>query len=242
MLLIFATASASLIAKEKTVIEKRDDLPRHTYTINVKAVELYQNRTALLELASKVKADLEEDLDSYIINDKTTLKEFYAILSTVALLEGRWSDYLDHLQKRRELEDKEANRLTMGMIGEAIAEGKRAGVPNLAVYVGEALKEKVASMPYQVVETQLKSAKGSSEILSSALLLGQIESTIQPMLDQSGGKMSRDVATSLISTGYTLEYYLPLKDEIARVLTDIIDANRVEKKDIWAARKIALHS
>ena len=34
-----------LTAQEKQIIEKRDDLPRHTYQIKVKAVELFRNRT-----------------------------------------------------------------------------------------------------------------------------------------------------------------------------------------------------
>jgi subtilisin family serine protease len=241
-ILAFALASSWIVAKEKKVIEKRDDLPRYTYKINMKAVDLYQNESALLELASKVKKDLENDLDSFIINDKTTLQDFYTTLGTIATLEGRWSDYLGYIEKRRELEDKEATRLTMGMVGEAIAEGKKAGTSDLAAFVGEFLQKKVSEMPYSVVEANLKSAKGSSEIISPALVQGQIGSAIQPMLDQSGGEMSREVASQLLGAGFTLKYYVLVKDQVGRVLSTVINANKVEKDDIWAARQVNLEA
>jgi len=237
----FVITCASAFGKEKTVIEKRDDLPRHLYSINVKAVELYHDDQALLELAAAVRKDLEQDLDSYIINDKTTLQDFYTTLGTIAILEEHWSDYLGYLEKRRELEDKEATRLTMGMIGEAIARGKKSGASDLSGFVQEALRKKVAAMPYQIVEADLKSTKGSSEIVSSALVLGQIDSTIQPMLDQSGGEMSQDVASRLLGAGFTLKYFVPLKEAVGRVMSDVIESNKVEKQDIWASRKVTLN-
>jgi len=229
-----------LTAQEKQIIEKRDDLPRHTYQIKVKAVELFKDETALMNLAARVKTDLKQDLDSYNIKDKTTLQEFYATLGTIAILEGHWSDYLEYLKLRRELEDKEATRLTMGMVGEAIAEGMKAGTSDLPSFVADELKDRVSAMPYELVEANIKSAKGSTEIISEALILGQISSTIQPMLDQSGGEMSGDVAARLLGSAFSLKYYISVKDEVNRVLTDIIEANRVEKEDIWAARKVDL--
>ena len=239
--LVLIAAIVSLAwAKEKKVIEKRDDLPRYTYKIDLKAVQLYENQEALLKLAAEVKADLEQDLESFIINDKTTLQEFHTTLGTIAILEGRWDDYLSHLEKRRELEDKEATKLTMGMIGEAIVKGKKAGTSDLPGFVRDALRKKVASMPYPVVEANLKGAKGSSEIISKALVLGQINSAIQPMLDQSNGEMSRDVASQLVGASFTLDYYVPVKDSVQEVLAEVIDANRVEKPDIWAGRNVAL--
>ena len=240
LVLTFALAAISIDAKEKTLIEKRDDLPRYTYKITTKAIDLYENESALLDLASKVKKDLENDLDSFIIKDKSTLQDFYTTLGTIATLEGHWSDYLKYLSKRKEIEDKEATRLTMGMVGEAIAEGKKAGTSDLAAFVGEFLQAKVSNMPYSLVEANLKSSKGSSEIISSALVLGQISSAIQPMLDQSGGEMSREVASQLLGAGFTLKYYVPVKDEVGRVLSAVIDANKIEKEDIWAARKVDL--
>mgnify|MGYP001277950757 CR=1 FL=1 len=49
------------------------------------------------------------------------------MLGTVALLEEDWQGYLDLLAKRRALETKEANRLTVGLVGKAIAQAWLSG-------------------------------------------------------------------------------------------------------------------
>ena len=76
VVLVAATAGPA-IASEKIKIEKADDLPRHTYTIDTTAVELLKDETAARALAAEVKIDLESDLTTYEIPDKTTLQGFY---------------------------------------------------------------------------------------------------------------------------------------------------------------------
>jgi hypothetical protein len=235
--------SSTLLAEpgqQRQVIEKRDDLPRHTYRIAVKAIQLFEQEKALLKLARQVKKDLQADLDSYVINDKTTLQEYYTNLGTIAILEKEWDTYLGFLEKRRQLEDKEASRLTMGLAGEVIVSGMKTGAPDLRLYVEDYLRKRVSAMPYEVVEPRLKARKGSAEIISSGLVLGRIESGIQPMLEQSDGEMSLQIAGELLNAAFTLKYYIPVKDVIARVLSELISANRVQKEDIWTARQVKL--
>ena len=54
-------------AEVKQKIEKLDDLPRHTYKIEMKAVELIDNDAALMKLAGEVKQDLLDDLNKFEI-------------------------------------------------------------------------------------------------------------------------------------------------------------------------------
>jgi len=236
---------APATAKEvdnRPVIAKKDDLPRHTYRVSLKAVELFepQNRQVLLDLAAQVRADIESDLETYNITDDQTVRDFYAVLGSVAMLEQRWQDYLDILDQRRALETKEANRLTMGLLGEAIAYANIQDVPDVNAFVGDFLARRIADMPYQVVQDNLESMKGSSEILSEALVLGSIESGVQPILDANNGEVSYDVVSGLVGTPFTLDYFIPITGIVNDVLSTIIAANRVEKQDIWEARKIAL--
>ena len=111
----------------KIPVTRKDDLPRHSYQLELPVTGLYldQNRPVLLALAGEVRGDIEKDLATYDIRDDNTLQEFYAVLGTIAALEGRWEDYLELLSRRRELESKEANRLTMGLYGEALATALR---------------------------------------------------------------------------------------------------------------------
>ena len=237
-----SAATAGGEASDKIVITRKDDLPRHSYRLDIPVVTLYEeeNRETLLALAAAVRADIEADLARYDIQDGNTLQGFYAVLGSISMLEGRWQDYLDLLAKRRELETKEANRLTMGLEGEGIALAKIAGEADTSAAVGAFLQQRLAELPFETVQDNLKQAKGRSEILSRALVLGSLESSVQPVLDKSGGELSYDIAARLIGASFTVDYYVPAMPQVNAAYAAIIEANRVEKVDIWEARKVAL--
>ncbi len=113
-LVLLALLSCQTLAAERPVIEKKDDLPRHTYSVDLAVNELYRaaNRDKLLQLAAAVERDVRADLTTYDIRDDNTVQGFYSLLGTIAALQGHWGEYLELLDKRRELEPKEANRLT----------------------------------------------------------------------------------------------------------------------------------
>ena len=229
-------------ATGKPVIERQDDLPRHFYQLDLPVVALYQadNREALHTLATAVAEDIEADLASYDIRDANTVQEFYSVLGSVALMEQRWQDYLDYLDKRRALETKEANRLTMGLVGEALARVKLAGAGDESLALKAELTRLVEALPYETVANNLKSAKGSSEILTRALVLGNLESSYQPVVDNTEGRISYDIASSLVGVSFTLDYYLPNAATVNAVYSKHIAANEVAKEDIWEARKFTL--
>ena len=198
-------------AGEKIKIEKLDDLPRHTYQIDIPAVDLLTNDAALHELAGALQRDLLSDLDTYEIPDKTTLKNYYATLGVIALLDGRYDDYRDTLAKRKALEDKESLRLMMGLFPSAYVEAKEAG-GDLATAFEAKFRERVNALPYEAVEAQVKQAKGMAEIVSRALVEGQIAAAIQPTLDKTGGEASKDIAMGLIQAAYTVRESLEGQD------------------------------
>ena len=238
---LWVSAAAAAADTTRPVIEKQDDLPRHTYTVTGQATALYtsETRDELLTLAKAIQADIENDLATYDIRDDNTIQGFYAVLGTVALLEEDWQGYLDWLAKRRALETKEANRLTMGLVGKAIAQARLSGDTS-AEAVGQALNELVTGLPYATVGANLESLKGRTEILSRALVLGSIESNYQPLIDNTAGEISYDVASSLVSASFTLDYFLPVAQTVNAVLSATIAANAVEKEDIWQARQVTL--
>ena len=235
------SASAADEADERPVITKKDDLPRHSYQLDIPVTALYENenRDALLALSRAVAADIEDDLASFDIRDDNTVQEFYAVLGSVAALQGDWPGYLDYIEQRRELESKRANRLSMGLAGEAIARARIDGDARPDAIAAQ-LRERLESLPFSEVEANLKSLKGSTEILSRALVLGSLESRFQPVVDRNEGEISQDVATSLIGAWFTLEQFVPAAQAMNRVLAETIAANSVEKDDIWQARKFAL--
>jgi subtilisin family serine protease len=233
---LLAAAAHPALAADKIRIDKADDLPRHTYTIDRPAVELLHDEAAIGALAAEVRRDLESDLATYEIPDKTTLKAYYNDLRTIAFIEGRYDDAEALLAKARELEDKEASRLTMGHVTMALMAAERSGSSDLGAAFERQLAAIVDAMPYDVVQDDIKQTKASMEIVSPSLVTGRIESTLQPMLDASGGEMSKDVAIGLLSSFVTLNAIIPYRERAARVYADYLAAHAVTKPDIWQAR------
>lgn len=225
---------------DKIKIEKLDDLPRYTYKINVKAVDLLDNDAALMKLAAEVKKDLQSDLEKYDIGDKTTLQGYYGDLGIIALLEGDYDTYMSFLTKRKELEDKLSTKLTMGLFPQAYITAKRAAGGDFRSNFRAEMKKLVDALPYSECEADIKQTKGRSEIISRNLVAGTLESTVQPVLDGSNGEVSKDIATSLLNSAFTVRYYLPLKEVVTEVYGETIAAHEVKKPDIWAGSEVTL--
>lgn len=220
---------------QKIRIEKADDLPRYTYQIEGKASELVQDRDAIMALAAKVKSDLEADLETYEIPDATTLQGYYGTLRTIAYLDGRREDVLELSDKIRALEDKKSVQLTSGLLIDAmtIADGDQEAFTS-------ALQERVADLPFEIVQDNIESGKGSMEILSANLVIGQIQAGIDPVVVKTDGEISKQIAQSLIGAHLTITEVLPMKDGVVRIYGAYLAANATEKADIWAAREVAI--
>ncbi len=222
---------------EKIRIEKADDLPRHTYQIEGKASEVVQDRDAIMALATALKADLEADLETYEIPDPTTMQGYYATLRTIAFLEGRNDDVLALSEKIRGLEEKKAAQLTSGMMIDAmaIADGDQEAFTS-------ALQERVADLPFDIVQDVIESGKGRMEIVSGNLIIGQIQAGLDQVVENTGGELSKQFAQSLVGAHLTITEVLPMKDGVIRIYGAYLAANATEKADIWAARDVALEA
>jgi hypothetical protein len=236
-----AVSAVGAAGDERIPIEKKDDLPRHSYRLTLPVTAYFEpeHRDELLALARAVRADVEEDLARYDIRDDNTVQSFYGLLGSVALLEKDWDGYLAYLEQRRALESKEANRLTMGLLGQAVAMANREGDGNPEA-VARQLEQLVAPLPFETVEANLEGLKGQAEILSAPLLLGSLESNYQPVVDRNDGEVSFDIASSIVGASFTLDHFLPAAPALREVLAATIGANRIDKPDIWAERQVVL--
>jgi len=233
--------SAKYAAAEKIKIEKADDLPKHSYKIDMKIVDLLEDDAAFKKFMNEVKGDLEADLEKYDITDKSTLQGFYANLGTIALIEGRYKDYLNFLEKRISLEDKEAAKLTKGLFTRAYIKMLKSGAEDKHRAFQKEYRTLVVALPFETVQSDLEGSKGNAEIISKNLIVGMINEVAQPSLDKNNGVMDKDFANSIISRYYTLNFYVPYKDDVLAVLSDYLAANKVVKPDIWEAREVTLN-
>jgi len=238
----------ALLAPAKPKITKADDLPRHTYPVQGSVVDLVTSADKFAPFAAQVRADVEKDLATYDIEDKTTLKGLKGTLLTLDLLEGKNDDARKLIAEVRALEDKPALKLMTGFIVETRLDVEEQtkqtdlSDPAFQQAFQKELTTRANALPWDVVHDELKQTMGGFEIRSRNLLIGKVQSEIDPVVKQSGS-LSSDLADAVIGIRSSLEFAIPLKDPVVAALNAVIqphaeaDAN---KPDIWKDRAVTL--
>lgn len=229
----------------KKVVRTADDLPRHTYHIDGKASEFVLSDAPFKEFVAKVRADTEADLNAYDIQDRTTLQGYYGLLQQIALVQGRWSDAIGFIEKVRGLEEKQAKKLMVGQSLVALHAAQQAAGDDKARLVEEfkkQLKANVGALPYGVVAEEIKAAKGRAQIFTREIVLGQLQGQLDPVVAQTNGELSTDLAKGLIGIRTLLDVLLPVMPATAEVYGEIIAANAVPAKDVWTERLVTLNA
>jgi subtilisin family serine protease len=236
-------AAPESTGKGKIRVETLDDLPRMTYAIEGSASGLLQS-DAFSAFAARVRKDQQRLLDDYDIQDPTTLQTVYSTLGRIDFLAGDYDSALAWSERGRALEDKEANRLTAGLTLRAWVQARRVAdeTGNPAAFgpgFADELGGLLGDLPWDVVRDNVKGTKGYAEYISGNLLLGIVQTEIDPVVEKTG-QLTEEMARRLVDMRYTLEMFLPVREEVAAVYGHYISQNRVEKEDIWGPRAITL--
>ena len=236
---------AATLAQDKIKIQTLDDLPRHTYKIEGTVTDLLKSPDAVFaEFGEKVGADIKSDLAKYEITDAATLQGFYNTLLALDLLNERFDDAQQLIEQIRSLEDKEAQRLMTGVSTNALIAARNetgAGVdsPEMRAAFERKLTAALAELSWDVVQDEIESGKGRAEIFSENLVMGIVQARYDEVVAKSG-ELSSDMAGGVIGLRYLLKWRLPLKDELIRAYSSIIDMHKVEKPNIWPERSVTL--
>ncbi len=240
--LLLATGA---IAQSRPRIDKAADLPRFSYAIQGNLEQLVRDEKAFSAFAAQVRRDTEGVLAKYDIADKSMQSQLLGTLLPLDLLEGRDQQALARIQAIRAVQEKPADKLLAGLQARAMIEARQAvGNADSAAYrqaVGQRLALALQALPFDVVSNEIKQAKASAEVVGESLVLGRVRNVLQPIVDQSSA-LSSELAPGLISARYALLMRLPLKQTLIDVYTTYLDAHKVEKADIWAARKVTLQA
>ncbi|MEP7027660.1 MAG: S8 family serine peptidase [Candidatus Eisenbacteria bacterium] len=224
-------------AADKIPITKLSDLPPHTYAIPVKPSEMITNHAAILELATAIDKSIRADLDRYDIQDVTAVRRMKSALANIAILKGDTAAARQLILEVRASQDKPASKLTSGVLMETLLDTRSANPADFDAALQQNLAQRLAAMPYAIVQDNLKSAKGSFEILSQSVMTGSIASSIDPAAKD--GTLSEDLAEGLVGAALTIEQVLPHKAALVAAYTIVLDANKTERKpDIWQARDV----
>lgn len=240
---LFFLVSANSVSAEKTVITEADQLPRIAYSFEGNVVELVRDRAALIPFLNKMRAEIERQLEEFDIRDQATVRGYVNTLRTLDYLAGDYAEALRRIERIRSLQDKPAEKLTAGLITEALIRAKQALPDDRGQNLQEAFtkryREQVNQLPWKVVQDSIESTNGSFQYISEALYLGGLENSMQNSVDKNGELTLGDVR-SLASAHYMLNHILPLRDAVVEVTGDYIAAHRVEKENIWEERSVDL--
>lgn len=238
-LAVLVAQPALAAGKPKVKVGSLDDLPRFVYPIEGTASKLLISDD-FPAFAARVRKDVEQVLAAYDIEDPSTLQGLYGVMQRLEFLDGDYDAALRWLEKSRALESKEASRLTAGLIDRAwVAAHREAPGEGFAAAFSRQLEALATALPWPVVQDNIEQAKGRAELISANLLIGSVQSEIDPVV-ASTGTLTEDMARTLISMRATMKMFLPVREEVVAVYQKLIDANRVEKPDIWAARSVTL--
>jgi len=231
-------AGAAHAHAEKIAITKLSDLPPHAYTISMKPSELAQDAAAVDALAAEIEANLRADLEKYDIQDRSALRRIHGTLLTIAMLQGDEAEVRSLVETVRELQEKPAQKLTSGLLAEAMLAAKAAKGDEHET-LRATLQQSLEALPYQEVQDVLKQNKASFEILSPSLMLGGLQAQADPAAKD--GTIGEDIAAGVVQVGYVLREVLPFKDDVVSAYTAVLDANKEERKsDIWGVREVTL--
>ena len=232
-----------LLAADKVRIDKQADIPRFSYAITQPLETVVRDKATFNLVTAKIREDMESVLAKYDIADKASQRQYLGSLTQLNFLAGQYDAALASADTMRALEEKPADKLLSGLrLRAMVAAAKETGSVNTPAYlaaVGKAIRKELDAYPYTVIANDIKSYKAGAETLGEGRILGGVKEVLQATLDKTGA-LSSDLAPGLVNARYSLETAIPLKQTLIETYTAYLNANKVDKADIWAARDIAL--
>lgn len=230
-------------AQAKPRIEKAADLPRFTYKVEGPLEDIVRRPERFAPFAAAVRRDVESVLDGYEIPDRATRRGLLNEIAVLDYLDGRYDAALARADEVRALQDKPADKLLSGLrlrlMARAAKAAGRADGEAYAKAVADGLKRELAPLPYEVVANEIRELKAGSELIGEALVLGRVREVLQPIATRTG-ELSSEFAPGIVFARFGLTATLPLKTTFAEGFAAYLDAHRVAKADIWAARNVVL--
>ncbi|MFY7897377.1 MAG: S8 family serine peptidase, partial [Phycisphaerales bacterium] len=106
------------------------------------------------------------------------------------------------------------------------------------------LAKRIGALPWEKVREEVKQTRSTALIISRDLVLGQIQASLDPVVEQNEGEVSGDMVTGLIRMRVMLDHQLPLMPAMAEVYGDLIDKNekKVAIEDKWTPNLVTLNS
>ncbi|MBL8286890.1 MAG: S8 family serine peptidase [Rubrivivax sp.] len=242
MALMSVAPSAAWAQGARPRIEKAADLPRFTYKVAGPLEDIVRAADKFAPLAAAIRRDTQGVLDKYEIPDRATRRGLVTQIAILDYLEGRYDEALARAEEVRGLQDKPADKLLSGLRLRTMAAAAKAHGPAGEAFqraVAEGIARELAPLDYAVIANDVRELKEGAELIGEALVLGRVREVMQPIATRTG-ELSSDFAPGLVNARFALLATLPLKATLVAVFGSYLEAHKVVKPDIWAAREAVL--
>jgi thimet oligopeptidase len=236
---VVGAAFPSDVFAQRIPIQRADDLPRHTYPIVTTIAALLADDREYAALATQVEADLMADLAKYDINDVATLKNYFGILSDLALQRGDFADAARWQDSIRVREEKPALRQLAGIVERSLAAASRAEGADFEAAFREGFRREVSALSHGDVQSELRMMRQGVEFIAmpNAAQIGR--NAVERLVRD--GRLSLEGVQQLARMRAALDRLLPVRETIVAVLDEAMPASTaVAKPDIWSARDVGL--
>jgi subtilisin family serine protease len=229
----------------KKKITRAAEVPQFSYPVSGKVEDLLHDNDAFAKLAAQIRKDVESIVANYDIEESATQRRLLGTLASLDILEAKDQDALRRLGEVQALEEKPAQKLTSGMVARAMLNArvqyKDRKSPEYRQQVVKLLRQSLDAMPFEVVRNEIKGAKADIELLSEGVLIGQLRSVFDPVVQKTGA-LSDQLADQLPDIKLALVEMVPFKDTLVETFGAYLSVNAKEKPDIWAARAVRLET
>lgn len=235
-------------AQDKPQITSADQLPRRTVVLSGNVKDIYNNEALLKELAGQISKNMENDLKTYDIQDKATLKGYFSTLMMLNLWEGRDEKALENLKLMVALEDKEEEKVTTGLTiksyVKAKAEAGTAKGENFIKAFARNYAEAVKSVPAEYRAKFAEKTRATLNMMNPESTRSVLATQLQPYIDNGGGQVPEGVPLALISAKSSFALIMPIKEEMLKVLEPYtaVSEQKAPLSNIWAERDVALNT
>ena len=218
----------TLERRDRIVIRDLSGLPERTFTVDVSATELMESDEAFNTLATPLKLDIRRDLLAYEIKGIDARTQIFGVQMNIAILQGHYGRARELIDRIRALQTTKAKAMLTGLVMESLIDAREvAGADNAAseALFERNLRERLSAMPWDVVGSEVLARRRSAEQMNAAVFQGIISTGLDPMLQESGGEMSYEVARQLVTFKSILVLQLPLQDRINIVYDEVAKQN-----------------
>jgi hypothetical protein len=232
----------------RIAVKTADDLPRHTYNIEGKAMDIIRNDAIFKPLLDQALNDALSDLQKYDIQDSATLRGYYDFLVQAYAAKDDLQNALVYTEKARDLEVKDQEKLMRGVALRARIAARKVNADEASPQFAEAykaeLRKVVSALPFEPIKDRLIAITNQAKIVSVQLVENSTSASMDPLIESNKGKVPQEIVIGLITTRVALDFGLRAIPLMAEVYSEIIAANANAKTaaDLWTPRLVSLET